>query len=365
MHLKQIFSVKLLFSVILATGLIKSSNADENNETRHVCNISGEPRRCVPHAWCKSDRNVIHFYDDQCDRDPNGIRLVCCLQSHLLVPKVDKKPKIAVDLPKDYLARKKCDDYYRPIDGLTHGEKVLKREFPFMFALGWKAKNDNATIVYKCGASFIAARYVLTAAHCFYDNDGLPSVVRAGGISLADNDVQNIEIAECIEHPDYEYPSSYNDIALVKLAEYREPASMVEPAACLPDYNGLQAHDNVIVLGYGQTSFAGIASEDLLKATLKVYPQSQCEQDYPPDELSRNLRNGISENFICAIDPENLRDTCQGDSGGPLVKVLVDRPYIFGVTSFGVGCASGMPGIYTSVAEYMPWIEKIIWPDVY
>ncbi|KAL9888993.1 trypsin-1-like [Glossina fuscipes fuscipes] len=359
MHLKEIFSIKLLFSIILATGLIESSYADENDG---YCNISGEPRLCVPRTLCKSNRNIIHFYDDHCDRDPNGIRLVCCLRSHLSVPGPDKLPMITVDLTKKSMAHEKCDEYYRAIGAVTYGEKVLKKEFPFMFALGWKAKNDNETIVYKCGASLISGRYVLTAAHCFYDNDGLPSVVRAGGISLADPHVRNIKIAEYIEHPDYEYPSSYNDIALVKLDE---PSLMYKPPACLSTPDREDDHANVIVLGYGQTSFAGIASEDLLKAILKVYPQSQCEQDYPPDKLSRNLRKGITKNFICATDPENLRDTCQGDSGGPLVKVMLGRPYIVGVTSFGVGCASGMPGIYTRVSEYIPWMEKIIWPDVY
>ncbi|KAL9895542.1 trypsin-1-like [Glossina fuscipes fuscipes] len=365
MHLKEIFSIKILLNIILVKGLIESSNADKNNETRHVCNISGEPSLCVPRTRCKSNKNIIHFNDDQCDMDPSGIPRICCLQSNILVPDVVKQPMVTVNRPYKNLAKEKCDDYYLPIHGITHGEQVVsKREFPFMVALGWKSKNDNATIVYKCGASFIAARYVLTAAHCFYDYDGLPSVVRAGGISLADPHVQNIEIAECIEHPDYEYPSSYNDIALVKMAYYRDPSAMLEPAACLwTPYHELYDDEYVIVLGYGQTSFAGIASENLLKATLKVYPQRQCEQDYPPDELSRNLKNGISKDFICAIDPENLRDTCQGDSGGPLVKVILEKPYIVGVTSFGVGCASGMPGIYTRVSEYVSWIEEIIWPD--
>ncbi|XP_037891285.1 serine protease snake-like [Glossina fuscipes] len=359
MHLKQIFSIKFVFHIILVKGLIESSNADKNNETLHDCNTSGEPSICVPHTFCKPKKNIIHFYDDQCDRDANGILQICCLMSNLLVRVVKEEPATT----NKTLAKEMCDRYYTSRKSITHGKKVLVREFPFMYALGWKAKKDNETIRYKCGASLISARYVLTAAHCFYDNDGLPSVVRAGGISLADPNVQNIEIAECIEHHDYEYPSSYNDIALVKLAEYRIPTSKFEGAACLWTPDRIGDTDNAIVLGYGHTSFAGIASEDLLKATLKVYTQSQCEQDYPPDELSRNLRNGISKDFICAIDPENLRDTCQGDSGGPLLVLINRIPFIVGVTSFGVGCASGMPGIYTRVSEYTSWIEKIIWPD--
>uniref|UniRef100_A0A1A9W1D3 Lectizyme n=1 Tax=Glossina brevipalpis TaxID=37001 RepID=A0A1A9W1D3_9MUSC len=363
MDFKQIFLIKFIFNIILAKSLIESSN--ENNGSIHVCRISGEPSLCVPRAMCKRDKNVIHFYDDKCESDPNGTLQICCLISNLLIRVLREEDMTTVETPKKSLAEQKCDEYYQPKKSITFGQKVLTREFPFMYALGWKNKNQNDTIVYKCGASLISSRYVLTAAHCFYDNDGLPSVVRAGGISLTDPNIENIEIAECIEHPDYKYPSSYNDIALVKLTEYRAPSSKIEGAACLWTSNYIEDQSNVTALGYGQTSFGGTASEDLLKTTLKVYPQNQCEQDYPPDELSRNLKNGITKNFICAIDPENLRDTCQGDSGGPIVAIIKRIPFVVGITSFGVGCASGMPGIYTRVSEYISWIESIIWHDSY
>lgn len=55
-----------------------------------------------------------------------------------------------------------------------------------------------------------------------------------------------------------------------------------------------------------------------------------------------------------------------GDSGGPLqLKVYVRQEsvfYIVGITSFGAGCASDFPGIYTRVSEYLTWIEGIVWP---
>lgn len=58
----------------------------------------------------------------------------------------------------------------------------------------------------------------------------------------------------------------------------------------------------------------------------------------------------------------------QGDSGGPLqFPALQDDPTcmfrVAGVVSFGPPCGIGLPGVYTKVAPYVPWIEKIVWTE--
>ena len=52
-------------------------------------------------------------------------------------------------------------------------------------------------------------------------------------------------------------------------------------------------------------------------------------------------------------------DTCQGDSGGPLVCDDNGRPVLYGVVSWGIGCAwTGYPGIYAKVASELTWINQ-------
>jgi secreted trypsin-like serine protease len=55
------------------------------------------------------------------------------------------------------------------------------------------------------------------------------------------------------------------------------------------------------------------------------------------------------------------KDACDGDGGGPLVCEKDDQWYQVGIVSFGIGCGRrNVPGVYTNVEAYGPWIEETI-----
>merc|ERR1719491_2867871 len=58
--------------------------------------------------------------------------------------------------------------------------------------------------------------------------------------------------------------------------------------------------------------------------------------------------------MICSIG--NDTDSCQGDSGGPLIKTGT-RVQV-GVTSWGIGCNGGLPGVSANLGLYKSWIEE-------
>jgi len=50
-------------------------------------------------------------------------------------------------------------------------------------------------------------------------------------------------------------------------------------------------------------------------------------------------------------------------TGGPFFYENDGKFYVFGVISFGVSCGTPFPSVYTRVSYYLPWIERIVWPQ--
>ena len=42
---------------------------------------------------------------------------------------------------------------------------------------------------------------------------------------------------------------------------------------------------------------------------------------------------------------------------GPLIKCNGEKATLVGLVSFGIGCASGYPGVYTNIANFIDWIK--------
>lgn len=119
--------------------------------------------------------------------------------------------------------------------------------------------------------------------------------------------------------------------------------------------------------------FSGIERPmQLQKVQLKSIPNSECNTTLLRYNQSARLSafsNGIDDGQFCAIDPRvtsTRADSCAGDSGGPLQMFPTNSKIatVVGVVSFGIGCGSGVPGIYTRVAKYIKWIESHVWSGV-
>ncbi|XP_058456743.1 venom protease-like [Malaya genurostris] len=253
----------------------------------------------------------------------------------------------------------KCDNIVKLIVG---GNLTKPGEFPHMAAIGWRRGNTES---FDCGGSLISDRFVLTAAHCYVELDGVfPTFVRLGDQNLVRQDdgahPKDVDIDTYMRHPNFKRREGhYNDIALIKLVESVRFTNFIRPA-CLYDREQTSS-DQAIATGFGLTEDHGDKSDELLKVSLNIYDNEVCGRGYVN---SRQLKKGIMRSQLCAGNVLGGQDTCQGDSGGPLQITKQENHcvfYILGITSFGQTCGSTVPAIYTRVASYLDWIEPIVW----
>ncbi|XP_031788613.1 CLIP domain-containing serine protease 14D [Nasonia vitripennis] len=407
----------LIIAVILAMTLAKSSEACLSRlGTRGQC-IS--LKKCRPVLQVLRTRPPLKVYDDimntHCGYDGNLPKICCELQASVNTPRPSQRPSQRPSrrrpnrigkLPKirfttsiwettsttssapaavagaphpnlDLLDHKLCG-HIAPELRIYGGSESKLFEFPWMALLAFDSgeQTSDGKPDFRCGATIINKKYVLTAAHCVTN---LPEDLKLAGVRVGEHNLaekrdceiydngaayicaekhQDFGIESVHPHPEYAHNRTLqNDIAIVRIngtMNFR-PAS-VRPI-CLPiDADSRNPGSFGVVTGWGSTETGASNSDVLLKVKLPIVPASECRNAYRDNPFVR-----LGDGQICAGSLEG-KDSCSGDSGGPLQNAAIYRgePRIVqhGIVSFGKkNCAvEGSPGVYTNVAHYVDWI---------
>jgi secreted trypsin-like serine protease len=235
---------------------------------------------------------------------------------------------------------------------IVGGVEARPHEFP------WQVSLRTPSGSHFCGGSVINEWWVVTASHCI-DGDTPGSLIVVAGDHTrndASNTVrQTLPVQRLFMHPQYDPYELMNDVALIKVSTPIQINLDVAPI-CAPDSSNDYVNYFTQCSGWGTLSSGGACCPQTLQyVTMNVTTNEFCDRAYPPYDITPDM--------ICATDNNGSRDrdSCQGDSGGPLsIKGPDGAFHLIGTVSWGIGCASGYPGVYGRVTTSNNWITDTI-----
>ncbi|XP_061821067.2 suppressor of tumorigenicity 14 protein homolog [Nerophis lumbriciformis] len=223
----------------------------------------------------------------------------------------------------------------------------------------WQVSLQMERYGHVCGATLLAGRWLVSAAHCFQDSDAVKysdprawrafmglRVMTAGGSGAATRPVRRI-----LPHPKYEQLTSDYDIALLELGAPVFFNDLVQPVCVPAPSHAFAIGASCYVTGWGVLAEDGELATRLQEASVRIVNRNTCNKLYD---------DAVTPRMLCAGTLQGGVDACQGDSGGPLVCLERGRRwFLAGIVSWGEGCArQNRPGVYTQVVKFTDWIHQ-------
>jgi secreted trypsin-like serine protease len=315
--------------LLLALGLLSSAAA----QSHATCSN-------IPNGYC------ISLLDDTCPTGSYVSYSGCAtLEQCCYIPETE------VTAPPSTTSSCGVPDYNHD-DKIVGGTETIIEKYPWQVSIQFSGYHT-------CGGSIINDRWILTAAHCIWEQEQ-PVYANQFSIVAGSSNQEQYSTYENYYSVDYVIPhqqyikNTRNDIALIKVSSPIDLTGSSKKTICLPDRDDDFTGQVCVATGWGQMQFG----EDEPSATLLR------EVDLPvvSHALCTHYIGEVDSNNICAGPRVGGKDTCQGDSGGPLTCKSSQGVWKqAGIVSYGPGCA--LPnafGVYTEVSKFTDWIRDVM-----
>ena len=267
---------------------------------------------------------------------------------------------------------------------IINGNTTKEAQIPWQVALIASPLDPYQS--YFCSGSLVADRWVVTAAHCIeqFEKQNRDYYVLVGAQNL-----QSIQLGQIVKvkkghiHEKYNNRIYDNDIALLELEGAVDFIKCDKNCQTINIINPIMEQKNALMNNMLQIAGWGVLEDcdNTQSQTCKDYEGKSIRNPalypitlrYTTLKLANCLSSSslysaqqITQNMLCAESPmqDSLTDACYGDSGAGLTINNLEKPYLLGIASWGVGCARvGYPGVYTRVANYSDWINNYLHPS--
>jgi len=270
------------------------------------------------------------------------------------------------------------DGFEQPSDSITPGltcgnsnTKIVGGQVATENTWPWIVRlevTDSSGLAGQCGGTILSDTKILTAAHCFETAED-SVVVYVGDFNQrkdGENGEFSLEATKVTIHADYQSTTdSAFDFAMIEVPSLSDsrPADCVGcyATACLP--TSLPEHGRACwVGGWGTTRSGGRVAKKQKEVGVNIFSEDYCRNytNYEEGDIDFDVE-------FCAGKPDmngngltdKGTDSCQGDSGGPFICDDDGSPVLYGVVSWGIGCAhNGYPGVYANVFSQINWINN-------